>query len=464
MDASSGSGFSFGRLNFGDAEFGDRRLTRRLVIVADQMAKHPPGTLPDKMQTPKDLKGLYRLMNCETVTHESVLRSHYDLTRRQLEQREEATLLVQDSTELDYTGKDSLRDLGQIGNGSRRGYICHSTLAVVPGSRRVLGLADQILHCREDVCKNESRQQKRSRQNRESRLWQRSSEAIGISPQGRLWVEVCDRGADLFEYLDFKHRQGGHYVVRSKSNRQITAVKDGKSEKMKLHDHARSLPSAADRQLDIPAAKGRAARTAHLSIAWANVQLLPPAYPRGQHRSEPLNLWVVRVWETDPPEDIEPLEWILVTNVQVNEADDALERAEWYSDRWIVEEYHKAMKTGCNIESPQFTSETALEPTIGLIAVVALLLLGLRDQSRGANARERPAREIVPDECVRVISAWRFQDADRELSVHEFFYALARLGGHLNRKGDHRPGWLVLWRGWTQLQMMIRGALALDAL
>ena len=42
-------------------------------------------------------------------------------------------------------------------------------------------------------------------------------------------------------------------------------------------------------------------------------------------------------------------------------------------------------------------------------------------------------------------------------SIYEFYYALARLGGHQNRKNDHPPGWQVLWEGWTELQAMLTG-------
>lgn len=47
-------------------------------------------------------------------------------------------------------------------------------------------------------------------------------------------------------------------------------------------------------------------------------------------------------------------------------------------------------------------------------------------------------------------------------TLYDFYYALARRGGHQNRKHDHPPGWLVLWRGWTYLQAMPTGATAAD--
>ena len=129
--------------------------------------------------------------------------------------------------------------------------------------------------------------------------------------------------------------------------------------------------------------------------------------------------------------------------------------------RWIIEEYHKAQKTGVEIENMQFTTRGSLDVAIALLSVTALLLLSLRDQSRAADAKTRPATDSVPRLWVRMLSTWRHQEAKMDWTVYNFYYALARLGGHQNRKQDHPPGWLVLWRGWMQLQAMLDGAAAI---
>ena len=122
----------------------------------------------------------------------------------------------------------------------------------------------------------------------------------------------------------------------------------------------------------------------------------------------------------------------------------------------MVEEFHKAMKTGCDIEELQFASIKGLEPTIALLSVVATTLLNLRSLSRSPQAKTLLATEIVDASYVEVLSLWRYKKK-RDLTVHEFFYALARLGGHQNRKCDGQPGWLVLWRGWTKLELFHTG-------
>jgi hypothetical protein len=188
------------------------------------------------------------------------------------------------------------------------------------------------------------------------------------------------------------------------------------------------------------------------------VLLQPPHVRRGLYEKLPVALWLVRVSEIEPPRGAKPVEWILLTSIKVASLEEAWERVEWYKCRWIVEEFHKAQKTGCGVEDLQFTTSQALEPMIALLSVVAVSLLNLREASRQPDAEQRRATDLVAECYVRVLSRWRYKKDRADLSVHEFFYALARLGGHQNRKGDHRPGWLVLWRGWMALQQMMDGA------
>jgi hypothetical protein len=158
-----------------------------------------------------------------------------------------------------------------------------------------------------------------------------------------------------------------------------------------------------------------------------------------------------------PPKGAEAIEWFLLTNEPVANLADALRVITWYQTRWVIEEFHKAIKTGCRVEELQFTDTARLEPMIAVLSTVATTLLNLRAASQLADAKVRPATTLIDADYVGVLSVWRFGKV-KKLTVHEFFYALARLGGHQNRRGDKRPGWLILWRGWTTLQAMVEGA------
>jgi hypothetical protein len=223
-----------------------------------------------------------------------------------------------------------------------------------------------------------------------------------------------------------------------------------------------SLPELGRFTMDVQAQKGRKARTqAEFALRGGAVLLLSPHARHGHHSREPLPLYVVQVVEaSQPPKGEKPIEWILLTNEPVATANDAWRVVGWYERRCVVEEYHKALKTGCQIEDMQFTAVARLQPAIALLSAVALTLLNLRDASRRPDAETRPAATLFAVEYVEVLSLWRHRKLCSKMTVHDFFFALARLGGHQNRKHDHRPGWLVLWRGWVKLQCMLDGYLA----
>lgn len=464
MDDRLGSTHNFGEEHFGAAQLGDVRRTRRLVHTANAIFRHPGGTLPHKLHDPADLKALYRLMDQEAVCHDTVLTPHRQRTRQAMRQADGVVLIVHDFTELDYTGLHSLAGLGQIGNGSGRGYECLNSLAIDPRTRQVLGLANQRLHHRDWVPPKETRAQRRQRESRESRQWQQAVLDIGPPPAGGCWVHVSDRGSDTLEYLDAIAVSGGCFVVRSQHDRLMFAGHGHDRVAHKLHSYARALAAVGQRHFDVAARDGQAARTARVSMAFAAVRLRAPTQPRGDYRRQALAVWVIRVWEEKPPAGVDGIEWILLTNVPMTRLVEVERGIDWYGCRWIVEEFHKAQKSGCAMEDLQFTSEERLQPMIALLSVVAVMLLNLRDSSRRVDAAEKLAAEFVDPAYVEVLSAWRYGQRRVDLTIQEFFYALARLGGHQNRRRDKPPGWLVLWRGWTQLQTMLEGALALGLL
>lgn len=380
-------------------------------------------------------------------------------------------LLLHDTTELDYSGLRSITDLGSIGGDLNRGLLCHNSLAFDPRQREVLGLANQLLHRRQ--CRRQAKgtkkqregvQQKRERPDRERRLWVRGAAAVGLAPAAHRWVHVADRGADPFEFLAHWEQppQPQGFVVRACSQRVIRPGHDEAGVLADLKPYARSLLRTGCREVKVAAKPGQPARKARVSVGYAPMLVLPPHVRRGEYEKKPLRLWVVCVREEQPPKGVEPLEWLLLTNVPVTTEADAWERVDWYGCRWVLEEYHKAQKTGCGIETLQFGSAQALEPMIALLAVIAVTLLKLRDAARRPDAKERRAEEVVDPRYVKVLSAGRLGQPKPDWSIHDFFMALARLGGHQNRKRDHRPGWVVLWKGWMALQHMVDGAESAD--
>lgn len=450
---------TFGQQHFGGLDLGDQRREQRLPQLVDRMCQHPGGTLPDKLSEPRDLRAFYRLMNAEQVTHKAVLATHRRVTQQAIGEYAEAgrtVLILHDATELDFTSKTTLLDdLGQIGQGTRRGYICHNSLAVLADTKATIGLTSQILHHRADVPKDEPPKQKRERGDRESRLWVQGAKQSGALPEGSgLVVDVSDSLSDTFEYMAFEHQTRRQFVLRAKENRKLVEPINGQSY---LLDAVRTKHSVLEWDWTIPARPGQKARTAHLKMSFCEVRVNPPARKTGEYANEPLRLWAVRVWEPKPPQGVEPLEWILLSNVSVETAEDARERVRWYESRFVIEEYHKGMKTGCGIEQLQLTQIRRLEPAIGVLSVLTTTLLDLRDAARAPDADTRPAIKVVSADYAEVLVKHYPQRLPGFVSVKAFYMHVARLGGHQNRKCDGFPGWLTLWRGWMKLESMVKG-------
>ena len=440
---------TLGNAMFGHAALGDRRRTRRAVKVFDQLCRHPGGTFPDKLAAPPDLKALYRLVGRPEVTHQALIEALRTYTLKNIAAWEGTVLLLHDATELDYTSRKSLaKDLGQIGTGGGRGYICHQVLAVAAETKSVLGLAEQILHCRAEVPKNETLTERRI-----SAVWpveEHPNELRGTQhlPRQRRLVDVADQGADTFEFLAHEYHSERTFVIRVFKQRNVQGGHDGRGPTLYLADYVQGLPELGRFTMDVQPQKGRAARKdAEFVVTGGPVLVHAPHARCGEYR------------ETNPPKNEEPISWLLLTNEPVHRFTDAWRVTGWYECRWIVEEYHKGQKTGVGVEQLQFTAVERLQPAIALLSAVALTLLDLRDASRRKDAQTRPAVSLVSRDYVAVLSDWRYGSVRLTISIHDFYYALARLGGHQNRKHDKPPGWLVLWRGWTKLQAMLDGYL-----
>ena len=210
---------------FGAAELGDPRRTRRLVRVAAQMAADPQGSLPREMGGDwAALKATYRLVRADGVSHEAISRPVWQQTRQQVEHEPGVVLVVHDDTEVDYGYRPATSGLGPIGNGTHRGFFVHTVLAVVPrgGSERVLGLLHQEAWVRQPAPRQADGRKESSRQRRErpreSEVWTRAVEQVGSPAEGKVWIHVADRYADMFAFLQRSREMGTFFLVRAAQN------------------------------------------------------------------------------------------------------------------------------------------------------------------------------------------------------------------------------------------------------
>lgn len=438
--------------HFGEVELGDRRRTRRAVQVAAQMARHPAASIPEQAGRWSDAKASYRLFSGEDVSFEALCSPHWRATR-QAAGEYERVLLIQDTSSLDFSGHRASEGLGPIGDNHGRGLMLHSTLAVNPqGPGEVLGLAYQMLFCRQPTPEKETRTE-RKRRERESEIWRTSVREVGAPPSGTQWVQVCDRYADDFETYAACRQAGVDFVIRVAQDRRAALGHEANEASDHLLQSARLLEPSGGRRLWVRRRPTRQPRWAKLLVAFAPVTVFPPWLARRE--VEPLRGWVVRVWERDPPAGEDAIEWVLLTTVPVAELEAAATIAFWYSLRWLIEEYHKCLKTGCSAEKRQLEAVERLRACIGVLAIVAVRLLQLKQHVRVEP--ERPAVACAPQGHVRVLAAYLHRPVEG-WTIRDFWREVARLGGFLARKRDGEPGWQTTWRGWQKLDLMTIGA------
>jgi hypothetical protein len=431
---------------FGTVALGDARRTARAVTVAAALAARPAASLPAAVGDPAALKAAYRLLHEPDVTVGALTAPHRAETMAAAGDVP-VVLLVQDTTEFDYTHHRATTDLGPIGNGRGRGYLLQSVLAVTPG-KIVLGLARLEPFRRVPAPRRGERCDERRDRPRESEVWGRTARDLGAPPSGSRWVHVGDRGADVFTFLTACRAVRTDFLVRVAQDRRATDD-DGAATRVLLA--ARAAPAMADRPLAIPARPGQPARTATVAVAWVPVTVQPPADARV---GEPIPAWVVRVWEPAPPDDTDPVEWVLLTSVPTDTVEAAWERVDWYGCRWLVEEYHRCLKTGCRLEASQLRDLDALWRLLGLRAPIAVRLLILRQAAR--TDPDQPATAVVPAAVVAIVAAKTGQPATG-MTVRTCWRLIARLGGHQGRRRDGDPGWQTLWTGWLYVQTLLEG-------
>lgn len=432
---------------FGSCDLGDARRTRRLVKFASRVAGDPDASTPGQTEHWSDLKAAYRLIDNEHVTFDAVASPHWQQTR----QRQTGTWLIAcDTTQIDFGVTNEATGLGPLGAGLGRGFLLHSGLMVNPETEEVVGLAGAKIRYRKPAAKNESRT-RRLRRDRESHVWGELIEQIGEPDEGVRFIDVCDRGADNFEVYCKSLLNRHDWIVRaSQLNRMIRH----EEEEMPLSDYLDSLPLAGTYELSYRS-KEHGSRTAKIEVRFGTIMMPAPRQKSPWLRELGITLIgmnVVEVREVDPPKGVQPLHWVLLTSLPVRTFEDAWTVIGYYEKRPIVEEFHKALKTGCRVEERQYETSERLEAITALLSVTAVRLLQLRSAAR--ETPERAAEEVVPRSWITVLR--RLRRGRRIGTVREFFRELAGLGGHLLRKCDGEPGWITLWRGFEKLHMALR--------
>jgi hypothetical protein len=438
---------------FQHAEFGDERLTDRLVQIGDELGSSPAESIPIACENLASTKATYRFCDNENVDSAEILASHKQAQLSRIQETDEL-LVVSDTTELTFPHHPAKDGLGDIGTAEMdiQGVKVHSTIGINPQTYHMTGVIDQqsLIEDRQtattyDTNGNdeptplETRHTKWIRGDRRARAW---------LPEDVRPIFVHDRAADDFslyaEIIDEMHNAG--FLVRAQYNRTIRTPT---GEDDKLFGWSGDLPEEGRTTIDIQQAGGRKARTAELSIATGTCDLLPTkSAPDG---ADPISVNVVQVEEVGEHED--PMQWVLLTTASVDGLDEALTVIERYRLRWRIEDWHKALKTGCKIEERQLQTWERMDVLLGIYSVIAWKVLELRDLAR-ENSSADPA--VLLSDAERAVLEAKFPEL-REEDGKTYAVSVAKLGGYLDRNSDPPPGWQAMWKGLQKVRMWAEG-------
>lgn len=439
------------KLEFSDAELGDERRSLRAVKVAAKMAAAPEVSLPRALARRADIKGAYRLFDSDEVTHEALVEPHVERTRSRC--RERGTyLLIEDTSLIDLTHRECLEGAGRVGDDGGYGFYLHTTLAAHYDAESdradVVGLFDQQVWVRgpESLKGRGEKKRERLSRDRESEKWALFCGNVDTPASATRWIYVADRESDAYEAF---MRLGAKcdFVIRACQARALEA------EEGSVFDAVKGAPVLGGFEIGLRARPGQRARTAQLQVRARPVVLRPPWRPDGKL---PVlgAINVVEIAETGrTPKGVKPLHWILLTSLPAETFDQAVSIAKIYRKRWLIEEYHKALKTGTGIEESQLETMGRVDALLGISAVLAVRLLALKNR-RDSDLAFTP--EGDEELYLKILTAQGYKPKGR-WTEREYLRSVAQMGGFMGRKGDGDPGWQTIWWGMLRLVALAEG-------
>jgi hypothetical protein len=435
----------------------DQRLVNRMILTGESLENQPEKSIPDACGNWAATKATYQLFANPKVTAKAILDTHRLNTIKRME-RYPITLSIQDTSAIDYSTHKATTGLGPFTSGEYSyGLLMHSVLAISPDGVP-LGLLYQDIWAREAAPKNTKRNQHRNLpiQDKESNKWLKAmkNSLIGVSNPSAI-VTVADREADIFEFFQQAQELGTHLLVRAIRNRRIL------EECNLLFDHLEQTPEAGQCVVNIPrhSKENLPPRQAKLSVRYCRISVCP-AHCQAKKPKGTLVLYAVLAREIDVSEGQEPIEWILLTTIPVGSLEEAIQKIEWYRERWKIERFHYILKSGCHIEDLQLETKERLENAIALYSIVAWRLAWITYQSRVTP--DFPCSIILEKhewQALHCVVNQTYIPPEDPPTLAEALLLLAKLGGFLGRKHDGKPGVKVLWRG---LQKLNEGLLFVD--
>lgn len=441
------------------ADLGDDRLNRRLALVLRRLADQPEKSIPGASRGWGETQAAYRFFDNEKVTPEKVLSPHREMTLQRVGQHP-VVLCVEDTSELDFTGRSKTEGLGPLNYDGTQGLNIHPLLAITPEGLclGVLDLWRWVRDASDHGGKDRQDRLSRPLEQKESLRWVEGYKKVDelqaqVGPT-RL-VYMADRDSDLFELFEAADQGQADWLIRAAQDR---AIQGGGL----IWETVGQTPSLGQVEFDLTAGRGRSPRRVVQSLRAARVVLRAPYRPDKKLKAVEVTAILAR--EDNPPAGEDPVEWLLLSNLAVESFQDACEKMQWYLCRWQIEVFFRILKSGCKVEQLQLQSRERIEVALSLYLIVAWRVLYL---TRLGRAVPDLSCEVAfsPQEWKAVyLVSTRQKPPSEPPRLHEILTLVAGLGGFLARKGDGPPGPKAIWLGLQRTRDFVLALQARDAL
>jgi hypothetical protein len=439
--------------------FGDIRLDRRGDIITEQIVATGSLVLRRFGGGRSGELAAARFLASAKVTPEAILDIH--ITRTAAAARDRRIVAIQDTTEVNFSGRDRRRrGLGAGADGKAKGFFIHATVAVDADSEQLVGVLGAEIWTRPVPSRSAGKRKRRQLLTVEEKETMRWIEAmkqahVRLRRAATRRIHITDREGDFYPLLA-RVPAGDDLVIRARHNRKMPAGG-------RLFDEADAWPDLGVSEIVVPPrGPGDKPRKARVALRASRVRL---AKPEGKvHTSDPaaIEIGLVDVREIDPPAGVKAVRWRLLTTLPTGTLEQAAEVVRLYRLRWRIEQVFRALKSdGLALEETQVQEADRLFKLAALGLTAAVRILQLVDARDGCD---RPATDAIAPELIEPAAAIgktlegktkRQQNPHAKATMGWLSWIAARLGGW--NCYYKKPGPKTMAVGWRQLAAMIAG-------
>ena len=443
-----------------DREFAGARLphpanVKSVARICERLAEQP-GSAYSRAVGSSGRQAGCRIFGNPQVTPDDLLYGHFRETGQRCVEHS-LVIVAQDTTDCDYSRHRATTGLGPVNDSATsRGFFMHSSLAVT-AEETPLGLLSVQTWVRDaDEYGKRATRRERDIEDKESRKWLAGLAGIQEAlPEGQRALVVSDRESDVYGYFTAPRRESIDLLVRACWRRSVEVPVDREAVvwmRMEMFAAATAAPAVGEMEITVPRKPGQPERKAVLEVRAGDLRVLPPRHRRKDVPNEPVPLRVIRAAERDAPQGVEPVEWVLLTTLKVERAEDACQCVFYYTRRWMAERFHFTLKDGMKIERLQIDDEHALRNAVAVHGVAAWKVMSLTHLGR--ERPELPASLMLSPAELAVLSQYEGKPV---VSLGDALAAVARLGGQERYQKAPPAGVKRVWMGLSRLEAMVAG-------